>query len=300
MKAEIRTLLRDIQAAARIGHTESLWAALDLLQDLPQIAGNHPMSESFLNQVILPVGEAVGAARVNPSALRPLDNHHLAAYRAVAGIARLRQVLDGRNGTTLQSVNALAQDPRQDVREAIRLAALHANQADPEKLEELYQAWQSSGAPRLQALAYQILPNLPDEIVLQKLDTLEAEALASQPEVRKTLASTLSTLAANGHAEEILAILFRWAARPEPDHRIITRCLTNSWAAKHPAESLEILTELTAQLGAKKRIRKTLESLHRHGAQTEVLAALETWRKSNNANLQAAANDEKLSLQPHD
>lgn len=296
MKSDIRTLLRDIQAAARIGHTESLWAALDLLQDLPQVAGNHPMSESFINQVVLPVGEAVSAARMNQSALRPLANHSLAVYRAAAGIALLRQYLDGRNGTTLQSVNALAQDSRQDVREAIRLAALHANHANPEKLAELYQAWQASGAPRLQALAYQLLPNLPGEIVLQKLETLEAEALASQPEVRKTLASTLSTLAANGDAEEVLAILARWAARPEPDHRIITRCLTNSWAARHPAESLEILTELTAQLGAKKRIRRTLESLHRHGAQTEVLAALEEWRISNNANLQAAANDEKLTL----
>lgn len=296
MKSDIRILLRDIQAAARIGHTESLWAALDLLQDLPQVAGNHPMSESFINQVVLPVGEAVGAAQMNQSALRPLANHSLAVYRAAAGIALLRQYLDGRNGTTLQSVNALAQDPRQDVREAIRLAALHANQADPQKLEELYQAWQSSGAPRLQALAYQLLPNLPGEIVLQKLETLEAEALASQPEVRKTLASTLSTLAANGHAEEVLAILARWASRPEPDHRIITRCLTNSWAARHPAESLQILTTLASRTGPKKRIRRALESLYRHGAGSEVLAALEDWRSADNANLRAAGLDVNLTL----
>jgi hypothetical protein len=296
MKAEIRTLLRDIQAAARIGHTESLWAALDNLLDLPQVAGNHPMSETFLNQVIVPIGEAVGHARVNHAALKPLVTHPYAAFRAIAGIALLGQYLDGRNGTTLQSINALVQDPRKDVREGIRLAAIRANQADPDRMEELYQAWQGSDSPRVQALAYQILPNLPEAFALKHLEALETGALNSKPEVKRTLASTLSSLAANGQPGKVLEILAGWAAQPDPDHRMVARCLSSSWAAKVPAESLQILTDLAARTGPRKRIRKALENLHRHGAQDQVQAALESWRSSENANLQAAGRDEKLAF----
>ena len=296
MKADIRTLIRDIQAAARIGHTESLWAALDRLLELPQIAGNHPMNEAFLNQVVLPVGKAVGRSRVTYAALQPLVSHPFAAFRAVAGAALLGQYLEGRNGTTLNAINTLVQDPRKDVREAIRLAAIRANYGNPVRLEELYQAWLGSDSPRVQALAYQILPNLPDELVLQHLESLETSALTDKTEVKTTLASTLSSLAANGQPGKVLEILASWASQPEPDHRMVARCLSNSWAAKYPDESLQILADLAARTGPKKRIRKALESLYRHGAQEQVLAALQNWLSSENANLRAAGRDERLAF----
>ena len=296
MKAEIRTLLRDIQAAARIGHAESLWAALENLQDLPQIAGNHPMNETFLSQVVLPVGETLGQSRISHTALRPLVIHQLAAYRAIAGVALLNQFLEGRNGTTLASINALVQDPRQDVREAIRLAALHDSHANPDKLVTLYENWKTSDSPRVQTLAYQLLPNLPGETALQKIRSLNASVGDLPPEVRVTLAGTLTALAASGHAEEVLEVLVIWAAQPGLDHRIATRCLSKSWAAKYPDESLQILTALAARTGPKKRIRKALESLYRHGADAEVLAVLETWRSAEDANLRASGQDEKLTL----
>ena len=50
MKPELRTLITDIKAAARIGHAESLWLALDGLLDLPEVAGNPQMSEAFITQ----------------------------------------------------------------------------------------------------------------------------------------------------------------------------------------------------------------------------------------------------------
>ncbi len=290
-------MLRDIQAAARIGHTESLWAALDRLLDLPHVAGNHPMTETFINQLILPVGEAVARARVNHAMLRPLITHPYAAFRAVAGVALLEQYLGGLNGTTLKDLNAMVQDPRSDVREALRLALLRAQNADPEKLKELYSAWQKDPSSRVQSLAYQILPNLPQEMLLEQLAALELGETDRQAEVKKTLASTLSTLGATGHADQVLTVLGIWAGQDDPDVGIIAPCLSSPWAADHPEQALEILTRLTSRTGPKKRIRKTLESLYRHGADTEVLATMERWRASENLNLCAAGEDEKLNFE---
>jgi len=76
----------------------------------------------------------------------------------------------------------------------------------------------------------------------------------------------------------------------------VARCLSNSWAAKYPDESLQILADLAARTGPKKRIRKALESLYRHGAQEQVLAALQNWRSSEDANLRAAGRDERLAF----
>ena len=138
MKTNLRTILRDIQAAARIGHIESLWAALEGLNALPQVAGNHPMDETFLNQVILPVGEAVAGARVNAAGLRPLSSHPNASLRAIAAAALMEQYLKGINGASLKDLTTLTQDPRQDVRLAISLAAARGSELTPEKLVELF------------------------------------------------------------------------------------------------------------------------------------------------------------------
>lgn len=296
MRSDTRTLLRNIQAAARIGHAESLWAALENLLDLPQVAGNHPMDELFLNKVILPVGEAIGRSRIKVAALRPLVTHPYAAYRAAAGIALLEQYLLGINGTALKDLNALVQDPRQDVQQAIRLAVLRASNADPEKLDHLYRTWQQSPSPRVQSLAYQILPNLPDAIIIEKIQALETDAIPSQPEVKKTLASTLAALGAGSQAEQVLGILSAWAAQTEPDFRVIAASLSKPWAAEYAVQSLQILTRLASQTGPQKRIRKALQSLYRHGADAQVLAALEEWRNADGPNLQAAGNDDKLAF----
>ncbi|MBN2045797.1 MAG: hypothetical protein JW757_12305 [Anaerolineales bacterium] len=296
MKSDIRTILRDIQAAARIGHIESLWAALDQLQAIPQVGGNHPLDETFLNQVILPVGKAVSRTRTSKSALRPLVNHPLAAYRAVAGAALVTRFLDGTDQTSPKDLNGLAQDPREDVRQAVLLAAIQNADANPEKVDELYIAWQQSGATRVQALAYQILPYLPGEAALEKVYAFR-ESLQDHPaEVRKTLSNVLCTLGANGQSQAVFEILTYWADQDEPDYNAVARSLSKPWAACCPEQSLEILTRLAEKAGAKKRIRKALQNLSRNGAEEQVKDVLENWRNAENPNLRAAGNDEKLNL----
>ena len=43
MNSQIREIITDIKGAARIGHAESLWAALEGLLNLPQVSGNPPI-----------------------------------------------------------------------------------------------------------------------------------------------------------------------------------------------------------------------------------------------------------------
>lgn len=294
MKAEIRILLRDIQAAARIGHADSLYAALDGLLDLPQFSGNHPIPENTLQQIILPVGQALARPRINAATLRPLTTHSYAVFRATAAAALTLQYLQGINGTTLKDLTALGQDPRDDVRDAIRLALDHHKDDGADMLDALYENWLKSGSPRLQSLALGILPQLPETAALEKLRQLKADTLEPNPEFKKTLANTLSQLAAGDHPEEVLSLLENWAAQPEPDTWLIGRCLAKPWAADYPKQSLALIETLAALAGPNKQTRKALLSLHQRGAQTEVSAALQKWQHSDNPLLSAAGRDEKL------
>jgi hypothetical protein len=87
MRAEVRSLLADFKAAARIGHPESLGLALDGLRALPEIAANQALPESFLDQVILPVGQVLVSPLLPSASLRPLLDDPLAGVRAVAAVA---------------------------------------------------------------------------------------------------------------------------------------------------------------------------------------------------------------------
>jgi hypothetical protein len=146
----------------------------------------------------------------------------------------------------------------------------------------------------MQSLAYQILPNLPEEMILKQITALEMGQIDRQAEVRKILANTFSILAVNGHADQVLSVLETWSGQDEPDLGTITRCFSKPWVVDYPVQVMDILTRLVARTGPKKRIRLTLESLYRNGAEVEVLAVLENWRESDDPNLRAAGEDQKL------
>jgi len=294
MKSEFHILLRDIQAAARIGHPDSLYAALDGLLDLPQFSGNHPIPETTLQQIILPIGRALARPRINAATLRPLTNHSHAVFRATAAAALTLQYLQGINGTTLKDLTALAQDPRDDVREAIRIALVHHPEDDAQMLDTLYETWLASSSLRLQTLALGILPQLQETAILEKLQQLRELSLAPNPEFRKLLANTLSQLAAGLYPNEVLELLANWAAQAEPDIWLIGHCLSKSWAAAYPQQALALLKTLAAHVGPNKQIRKALLNLYQYGAQAEVMAAVQAWKGSENPQLSAAGRDEKL------
>ena len=288
MRTEIYSLLTDIKAAARIGHAESLWAALDGLFDLPEVAGNPPMSEVFLTQAILPIGEALSHPRLKVATLRPLVNQPHAAIRAIAAVSLVRRFF--RQGkVSLKDLRSLGKDPRRDVRAALAMAFARAGEEDPQRLGKAVESWIISDSPRLRTVALQMIPTLAELDKPKVLKILGGFDASSDPEERTSLVKSLVKLAQEGLAEEILKLLGEWAEEPEANLWVVSKTLSRSWAAAHAGSSMEILTRLAAHLGPKKQITQTLQALLRHGADEDIQEALRSWRNSEDPNLRAAA-----------
>lgn len=296
MKNYTRTLLRDIKAAAQIGHIESLWAAMDGLAQMPEVKGNHPLNDSFIAQVLLPVAQALSGPRVSRSALLPLVNHEKTAIRATASSAMALRFLKNINGTSLQDLQMLAKEPRPEVRETMILACQQITSEHPKKLGELISAWQTDSSPRLQSIAIRLMPNLPKAEAARTLELLTQTELPNNPEVRPALEQTINQLGQNGADAEAIQILQLWSQTPETFYWVITRCLAKSWAAAYPNEAMQILTRLAAERGPKKKIRNALQAFQHHGAYDLVLETIQSWKVSDNPNLQQAGEDatEKL------
>jgi hypothetical protein len=270
MKPELRTLITDIKAAARIGHAESLWLALDGLLDLPQVAGNPQMSESFITQAVLPIGEVLSHPRLNLSVLRPLSNEPTAALRAIAAAAFAKRYL-GQGDAKEKDMRGLGQDPRKDVRQTLTLALASGDQTD--KLKPLVDSWLKDRSPRLKAVAIHLLPSLP-ETAFAALEDMRVE---SDPELRSAVVDTLTTLAQEGDADQVLNLLDQWVDAQENNIWVITKTLSGSWAAGNADRALSILGKLNAHAGLHKHISSALKALERHGAAEQVEIARSQW-----------------------
>jgi hypothetical protein len=289
MNADIRTLITDIKAAARIGHAESLWVALDGLLDLPQVSGNPPMEAAFIEKAILPIGEALSSPRLNIAAIQSLLDEPQAALRACAAAALAFRLLR-QDQFSLKQLAKPGKDTRQDVRLALRLALAQAVAGRPEKLAPLIDAWLAAPSPRHQAVAIALLPLVPDDA----FDRLYSMDNPSDPEVRAALVDALTTLALNSQAEAALSLMADWAANRENNVWVICKTLSGSWAAQYASKALEILPILLPKADNPKQIINALQALHRHGANREVLATLENWKKAGE-DLLAEIADQVLS-----
>jgi hypothetical protein len=285
MNAQIRTLITDIKAAARIGHAESLWVALDGLLELPQISGNPPMNEAFIEKVILPIGEALANPRLNLVLIRPLLDEPQAALRACAAAALAYRFFT-QDKITTKEISKPGKDSRQDVRRALRAALAEAGQDQPEVLNPLIDEWLTSPSPRLQAIAVALLPNLPR----QALDALAKFDPPSDPEVRASLVEALTKLAQAGQAEGVLDLLADWSRNQDNNIWTICKTLAGSWAAQVPQQALEILFVLQPKADNPKQLINTLQALYRHGAEQQVISTLKTWQETGDTPLRELAD----------
>jgi hypothetical protein len=284
MNSQIRTIITDIKAAARIGHAESLWTALEGLLNLPQTSGNPLMTAAFVEKAILPIGEALGSPRLNLALILPLADEPQAVLRAAAASALAFRYLHAEQ-VTAEQLTKSGTDSRQDVRLALQLTLTKAGTDNPEKNEPLINHWLAASSPRLQALAITLLPTQPKS-ALSHLSTLK---IHSDPDVRAALVETLITLAQAGQQQGVLALLTKWAATQDNHIWTICKTLAGSWAAQFPQQALEILFALHAQADNPKQIINTLQALHRHGAGEEVITTLTAWGKIDDAPLNQLA-----------
>jgi hypothetical protein len=287
MRTDLYSLLIDIRAAARIGHAESLWVALDGLFDLPEVAGNPPMRPAFIREAILPIGEELGTPRITAAMLRPLAQHDHAAIRAIAAAAYASRYLSNEQSKA-NDLAALGRDPRKDVRQALVFALGQAGKEYPDRLEGLAERWLAEDSPRLQAVALLLLPSLAEVNPGAGMGLLSDFQPTSDPEVRTALVECLVELA-QGEADAVLALLKSWGADSGNNLWVICKTLSRSWAASHADDSLEILSQLAAQQGPDKAILKALKAMERHGEDQAVTQAVERWKQDSNPNLRALA-----------
>lgn len=298
MSAELHSLITDIKAAARIGHTESLWVALDGVFDLPEVAGNPPMREAFIHRAILPIGEALTHPRVTPPTLRPLVTHDHAAIRAIAAVTLANQYYGNENIST-KELAVFGRDPRKDVRLALVFALRQKGKQSPDRLMALIQGWIDHKSPRLMAVALQLLPSLAEENPSKTVELLSAFQPSSDPEVRSSLVDCLVELAQGVLSDEVLSLLEIWAAQAKNHVWVIGKVLSRSWAASHTKRALEILTQLAVQQGPEKILLKTLKAMARHGADEAIDQIVHKWRQDPNPNLQAIAEQMTKKTEHH-
>ncbi|MBN2499664.1 MAG: hypothetical protein JXB38_02790, partial [Anaerolineales bacterium] len=165
MKTEIRSIITDIKAAARIGHAESLEIALEGLFTLPNVAANQAMSEAFIEQAILPIGEILADSRLNGGMLRSMANNQYAATRAIAAVTLAQRYLKGDDKSAIE-LRRMGSDSRADVRAALAMAFRKAE--DCERMIELVKQWLGSKSPRQKQVALAAVAKLvtshPDEV----------------------------------------------------------------------------------------------------------------------------------------
>lgn len=263
MKTNTRQFLADLKAAAQIAHPQSLQSALLNLQMFPEVAGNHPLPESFIQQTILPAAEILAVRQVTANFLLQNRREPLAAVRAVSAAALGIHFLRFQDATH-KDLQQFAADARPEVRTALAAALAREGAAFPKELLALCVHWFNQPQAKARQTALLAAQGLAPTHADYLLELLSAMEIGTDPDVRAALAGLLLTLAQQGRAQPTLALLTTWAARPIPETWIISQVLSGSWAAAHPREVESILKMLEDRTGTTSLITNVRRAMQRH------------------------------------
>jgi hypothetical protein len=269
MKSEIHELIADIKAAVRIGHPESLQVALDGYRVLPVVVGNASLTQAFIRQTVLPLGEVLAYPQLDLAHVETLQDDPLTGVRALGAVASGVRFLAG-HGVNEHNLHRPGRDKRPEVRAALGEAlAKHAHE-NPALLLALVRDWLGHGASvapsarlRLSALIAMrgLISDHGDELIL----SLIANPAESDRETRSAHIETLICGAESGRESAVYELLTTWVAEPEPDTWMIAKALSSGWAARSPEESEVILHALETKVGEDRAIERAKRSLAQHG-----------------------------------
>lgn len=266
-KPQIRQILGNLKAAARLGHPAAVEIALDDLRSIPIVSANDHLNDGHLDQLIFPAGEIL--ARLPASHHRQLLDDPFSALRAIAGVALAKRYLSGKEANQGMLI-VLAKDSRPEVRSALGETLRAVGEAHPEHLLHLVGSWLGDSSPKVRATALIAFPALvlsQGEEIIKMLEPLNAD---EDRHVRAALVKALNSLAQNHLAIPILALLTDWSTEKHPNMWVITRTLSSSWAVSHPQEIQAILANLHTKVGDTKNITSALQALERHGLKIEI------------------------------
>jgi hypothetical protein len=270
VKSETRMLLADLKAAAQIGLPQSLDLAVDRLRGFPQVASNHPLSEAFFDQVILPAGAILSSPRLPLAWLRSLLEDPLAGVRAAAAAAVGVRCFEGKDISSQDLLRA-GRDPRPEVRRALAESLGQAGKTGLPRLLDFITPWLEDPSVRLRqaalfslAAAVRRSPAFAldhEGAILGLLDALHNDP---DPDVRSALVAALVASAQAGLSRQLLSRMSRWADEADPAYWVISRSLSASWAAAYAQEALAILQNLEERAGQNSAISSARRALQRH------------------------------------
>lgn len=288
MNAAIRDIITDLKAAVRIGHPDSIQAALEGLRALPEVASNQTLSDDFLAKVLLPLGEILSNPRLPMDIIDPLRQDSSTAMRALAAITLSLRYQQG-GDLKPELLTRLANDSRSDVRAALVIGLSYPSGGHQEQVTVLAAEWLNSDLIRLQQTALQLIANLSSTKSEDFISWLAPFGLSSNPDTNADLVAALDHLAQNGQAHRVLSLLEDWAQAIQPNSWVISRNLSASWAAAEVDSALNILHQLALKDAPPKQIVNALQALVRHGAGEVVQNEITLWNVDDHENLRAIA-----------
>jgi hypothetical protein len=269
MKSEILELRADLKAAVRIGHPESIQIGLDGFRALSEVAGNAALSQAFLEQVVLPLGEVLASPRLDVEQFDTLLGDPLVGVRALGAVALGVRFLAGQ-GVEADDLYLPARDPRAEVRIALgETLARHAGQ-DPQRLLALVRDWFGVGAKSVQSRRVRLsaliaLRGLIPDRGEEAIALLSALPKEDDRQVRAAHVETLIAVAEHGRETKVYELLASWGEEAEPDTWMIAKLLSAAWAARDVDQSKAILQILGERVGEDRAIERAKRALARHG-----------------------------------
>ena len=262
MKSGLNQLFRDLNAAILLQRSEAVDIALDGLLRLQGVSGNEQMSDGFIAQVVLPVGQRLSSLQA--SILRPLLNHPLVFGRAIGAVALAHRFFKAED-TKMDDLRQGATDPRSDARLSLGRVLVDLAEEDPERLFDIGKSWLEQPSPRLRQTALIFLPHLAGNYGTALIDLLRPFSAEEHREVNRALADGLIQLGNRTLALPILHLLSDWSKYPSPNEWVICQTLSASWVVNYPSEVVSILKRLVSDGRESKAVSNTIKALKRNG-----------------------------------
>ncbi|MBT3241418.1 MAG: hypothetical protein HON98_11015 [Chloroflexi bacterium] len=290
MKSEIREIITDIKAAVHVGLEETLWLSLDALLDLPEVSGNPKMEESFILQVILPIGETLATSNLTVDQLKAISKNSYAAFRSISAVALTFRYFST-DGELLRDLEGFIQDPRRDVRSSLSISAAKFGTNDQTKYKNLIDQFIQLNSPNSISVAISLLPTVADEYPNMAFAYLAQIPFSNDNELRRVFSEALTSIAQAGQGNGVLDLMNKLENRKEDYLWIITKSLSSSWAIEYPEKTFVILKNLTKKYQSHKLIRNAIKAFIRHGDTEVVDLQLSTWKADSNEHLRMVAEE---------
>ena len=200
----VEELIIDLKAALSIGDIESIAIGLENTLDIPLIASNEKLSESAIDNIILPIGKVLAHPNTPQHLLTALTEDRLTGIRAISAVAQTYRYLQ-ENSSAKEALHKSVRDHREEVGIAIT-QTLQIEPVNFSKIEELVKEWLQVEKEREWVVALNISHLIQDQNLLQ--DLYDQTFQADLPHANKAL---------------VLAIRRKKLTEPELIQHIITR-----------------------------------------------------------------------------